>query len=134
MGPLDLLFGQVKDAITNHSSPNTPGPSYDPSGLLGQLSGLFGQHAPQIGHDFEDQSGGQYGGQYGGQNVAPSSQDPWGDPADQSGQYVNQGQFGNVAPASQDPFGDPADQAGGGQFGNVAPASQDPWGDPADQR
>jgi len=49
-----------------------------------------------------------------GGGVAPASQDPYGDPADQQ-----------VLPASQDPYGDPADQ-------DVAPASQDPYGDPAD--
>ena len=44
-----------------------------------------------------------------------------------------QGQFGDVRPASEDPYGDPADQTGGGQFGDVRPASEDPYGDPADQ-
>jgi hypothetical protein len=69
-----------------------------------------------------------------GRNVQPSSQDPWGDPADQGVQNQNMGQYpGGVLPASQDPYGDPADQ-GHNQagFGNVAPASQDPYGDPAD--
>ncbi|HEU4752730.1 MAG TPA: hypothetical protein VFU47_06445 [Armatimonadota bacterium] len=56
----------------------------------------------------------QPGGYHGG--IAPASQDPYGDPADQG-----------IAPASQDPYGDPADMA-------VAPASQDPYGDPADMR
>ena len=49
MNPLDLLFGQIRNTIQNHSSPNTPGPSYDPSSLLSQLGGLFGQHAQQGG-------------------------------------------------------------------------------------
>jgi hypothetical protein len=63
-------------------------------------------------------------------NVRPSSEDPYGDPADQD--------YSNAIPASQDPYGDPADQgyANAGyndQYGNLTPASQDPYGDPADQ-
>jgi hypothetical protein len=115
MGILDALFGQVSQAITNHSSPDTPGPAYDPSDLLSQLSNVFGQQAAANNEEFSG-----YG------NVRPASEDPYGDPAD-----TEQGQFGNVLPASQDPYGDPADQS---QFGNVRPASEDPYGDPADQR
>jgi hypothetical protein len=118
MNPLDILFGQVRNAIEEHSSPNTPGPAYDSGGILGTLAGIFGQHAQQRGE--------QFGGY--NQNVLPASQDPYGDPADQGGQQANQ-QYGNVLPASQDPYGDPADQQG-----NVLPASQDPYGDPADRR
>jgi hypothetical protein len=92
MGLLDALFNQVSQTVTNHSSPNTPGPAYDPSDLLSQLSNVFGQHAAANNEDFSG-----YG------NVRPASEDPYGDPADQ-------GQFGNVLPASQDPYGDPADQ------------------------
>ena len=94
MGLLDILFGQVSKTITNHSSPNTPGPVYDPSDLLGQLSGIFGQQAKANNEDFR-----------GYDNVRPASEDPYGDPADQAGG----GQFGNVRPASEDPYGDPAD-------------------------
>ena len=92
MNPLDLLFGQVKDTISNHSSPNTPGPSYDANPLLGALAGLFGQHANTNNQQFDP---GDFG------NVKDASQDPYGDPADQ--------QFGNVKDASEDPYGDPAD-------------------------
>lgn len=102
MNPLNMLFGQVANAIMNHASPNTPGPSYDANPLLGQLSGLFGQAANQHGMPFDQNQ--QYGGggnQYG--NVQSASQDPYGDPADNGG-------FGNVQSASQDPYGDPADQ------------------------
>jgi len=119
MGLLDMLFNQVSQTINNHSSPNTPGPAYDPSDLLSQLSGIFGQQAAANNEEFSG-----YG------NVRPASEDPYGDPADQS----NEGQFGNVLPASQDPYGDPADQSNEGQFGNIRPASEDPYGDPADQR
>jgi len=56
----------------------------------------------------------------------PASEDPYGDPADQSGQG-----YGDVIPASQDPYGDPADQSGQG-YEDVRPASEDPYGDPAD--
>jgi hypothetical protein len=65
------------------------------------------------------------------EQIRPASEDPYGDPADQT---ADAGQFGNVRPASEDPYGDPADQtADAGQFGNVRPASEDPYGDPADQ-
>ena len=127
MGLFDSLFDQVRRTITNHSSPDTPGPVYDPNDLLGQLSGIFGQQAKANNEDFQ-----------GYDNVRPASEDPYGDPADQygGGQYhqTSDAQFGNVRPASEDPYGDPADQVGGGQFGNVRPASEDPYGDPADQR
>ncbi len=120
MGLLDALFNQVSQAITNHSSPNTPGPVYDPSELLGQLSGVFGQHAAERNEEFSG-----YG------NVAPASQDPYGDPADQGSFSADQSSFDNVRPASEDPYGDPADES---SFGDVRPASEDPYGDPADQR
>jgi hypothetical protein len=102
MNPLDLLFGQIKNTVLNHSSPETPGPSYDPKDLLGSLSSIFGQHAKQSGSNFQDNE--DYGDyhNYAQGNVRPASEDPYGDPADQ--------QFGNVKPASQDPYGDPADQ------------------------
>lgn len=114
MNPLDLLFGQVSNAIQQHASPNTPGPSYDAGGILGTLSGLFGQTAQQHNMPWGgDQSQG-YGGQgYGTQdNPAPASQDPFGDPADQGSSGFQQTGYNqnNPAPASQDPFGDPADQ------------------------
>jgi hypothetical protein len=53
----------VKDAVTTHA--NQQG-SYDPSGLLSQLTDLFMKHAPE-------HAGG----------VRPASEDPYGDPADQ---------------------------------------------------
>lgn len=96
MNPLDLLFGQVQKTINDHSSPDTPGPSYDANPLLGALAGLFGQHAQGNNESFGVDTG-QFG------NVRDASQDPYGDPADQ------QQQFGNVLDASQDPYGDPAD-------------------------
>lgn len=108
MGLFDSLFGQVAQTIQNHSSADTPGPSYDPNPLLGSLQNLFGQHAANNNQDFSQQG-------Y------------------QQGDYDYSQNSGNVAPASQDPYGDPADQAAPGQ-GEIAPASQDPYGDPADQR
>ena len=60
------------------------------------------------------------------QEPRPSSQDPYGDPADQ----VAQGYGDDVQPASQDPYGDPAAQGNS----DVQPASQDPYGDPADEQ
>lgn len=151
MNPLDLLFGQVANAVRQHSSPDTPGPAYDANPILGALSGIFGQTAQQHNQQFsgydpnndysQHQAGPDLGGMLGGLggmfgggqgqgqgNVMPASHDPYGDPASQGGGFGS-----NVTPASQDPYGDPADQGGG--FGsNVIPASQDPYGDPADQR
>lgn len=108
MNPLDLLFNQVRGAIENHGSPNTPGPSYDTGGILGQLSGLFGQHAASNGMDFnpgDNNGGGQFG------NVQSSNQDPYGDPGAQGGgqnaSYGGGGQFGNVQSSNNDPYGDP---------------------------
>lgn len=111
MNPLDLLFGQIRNTIQNHASPDTPGPSYDAGGLLSQLGGLFGQHASQNGQQFDPNSGGD-NGQFG--NVLSSDQDPHGDPDAQGGQGQSGGyaqtsnpQFGNVKSSDQDPFGDP---------------------------
>jgi hypothetical protein len=120
MGPLDLLFGQVQRAIQDHSSPNTPGPSYDANSILGQLSGLFGQHAQQHGGGFDPTS-------YGYDQQQGYSQ--------QQG-YGQQGGFGNVQSSNQDPYGDPGLQQGGqqGGFGNVLSSDQDPYGDPGRQR
>lgn len=128
------LLNQVKQAIFN--DPTTPHrEGHDPSGLIGQIEGMFGQHQRQY------QNRGQ---------VLPASQDPYGDPADMgrgSYAYAAPG-MGNVRPASEDPLGDPADQQYGNQgyrnagygnqpsrqqFPNLRPASEDPLGDPADQ-
>lgn len=96
---LGNLFSQIMGAVTQHTeqqnqSPNTP---FDPSGLMGTIQGLFGQHAQQTGQQMDY-------GQYNQGGVLPASQDPYGDPANQ------QGGGGGVLPASQDPYGDPADQ------------------------
>jgi hypothetical protein len=113
---LDFLLNQIKGAI--FSDPTTPHrEGHDPSGLIGQIEGLFGQFRGQ-----QQQS-----------RVLPASQDPYGDPAENhpvSGYGGNYGQqeYPNVRPASEDPLGDPADQ----QFRNIKPASEDPLGDPAD--
>ncbi len=92
---LDFLLQSVKDVVQQHTSQQSSGQGgLDPSALLGQIEGLFTQHAtatrqnlPSIGH------------------VLPASQDPLGDPADQEFR-----RFGNIKPASEDPLGDPADQ------------------------
>lgn len=75
---LGFLLDQVRNAITNHASQQPQGSGYDPSGLLNQVEGLFGQHAANTG-----------------QSILPASQDPYGDPGQ------------NILPASQDPYGDP---------------------------
>lgn len=116
---LQSLLEQVKNAIFN--DPTTPHRNgHDPSGLIGQIEGLFGQHRePEVRS---------------GMNVRPASEDPLGDPAD----FGAAGHFpSNVRPASEDPLGDPGVGPGpsygylGGK--NIRPASEDPLGDPADQ-
>ncbi len=107
---LNGLLDQIKNAIFNDpSTPHRQG--YDPSGLIGQIEGLFGQH--------QQQQPPQGYGQPQGMNVRPASEDPYGDPADQF-PVGNQGNFGylqgrNIRPASEDPLGDPADQEGYGR-------------------
>ncbi len=60
---LDTLLQLVKDAIGMHTQQQ--GTGFNPSGLIGDIEGLFGQHAASTGQ------------------VLGSSQDPYGDPADQ---------------------------------------------------
>lgn len=81
------LFQNVAGAITRHNDPNQP--QYPQQGLLGAVEGLFQQHASSTGASWG-----------GSGNVAPASQDPYGDPG--AG-----GAVGNIAPASRDPYGDP---------------------------
>ena len=91
---LNMLLNQVKQAIYN--DPTTPHtPTSDPSGLIGQIEGLFGQHQTAM-----EQQGNSGYGSSGYQNVRPASEDPLGDPG--AGQ-----QFPGVRPASEDPLGDP---------------------------
>lgn len=123
--PLDLLFNQVAKAIGNHSSPNTPGPSYDANPLLGGLQGLFGQFAQSNGHQFQ-----------------PNQQ--YGDGQEFDNQYGNaaDNQQGQLASSDSDPFGDPGLQGGQGGQGrqggqsaqNPLSSDQDPFGDPGAQR
>ncbi len=79
---LGSLLDMVKGAIGNHA--DQPGNNFDSGGLMSTIEGLFGQHAANTGQ------------------VLPSSQDPYGDPANQDG--------GNILSSSQDPYGDPANQ------------------------
>ncbi|MGI4789952.1 MAG: hypothetical protein ACRYFS_14010 [Janthinobacterium lividum] len=74
---LNFLLGQVQNAISNHAGQQQQ-TGFDPSGLLGEIEGLFNQHAANTG-----------------QSILPASQDPYGDPGQ------------NILPASQDPYGDP---------------------------
>ena len=86
--PLDILLDSVKSSIVNHVQQGGH-TGFDTGGLIGKITDLFSQHKSMHGD---------------GRNVAPASQDPYGDPGDQGGGYR-----GNVRPASQDPYGDPAD-------------------------
>jgi hypothetical protein len=146
MNPLDLIFGQVANAVKQHSSPDTPGPSYDPNPILGALSGLFGQHAQQNNQQFggydpnTDYSGHQadsgilgslgnlFGGGQSGGNVQSSDADPYGDPEDHGGAAQ-----ASVQSSDNDPYGDPEDH-GGAMPANVQSSDNDPYGDPEDQR
>jgi len=83
---LGRLFRQVTGLIENQTR-QEPGVNTD--GLLGQVAGLFRQHADATGQ------------------ILPASQDPLGDPADQQSEADRQA---GILPASQDPLGDPADQ------------------------
>ena len=86
---IEELLDMVKQSVLKHTDDQRH-TGFDPTALLGQIEGLFGQHKER-----EAQG-----------NVRPASEDPYGDPADQrpSGR--------SVRPASQDPYGDPADQRG----------------------
>ena len=74
---LNFLLDQVRGAITQHAGQQQQ-TGFDPSALLSDVEGLFGQHAASTG-----------------QSILPASQDPYGDPGR------------SILPASQDPYGDP---------------------------
>ena len=90
---IDELLDMVKQSVLKHTDDQRH-TGFDPTALLGQIEGLFGQHK-------EREAQGQSQG-----NVPPAIDDLYGDPADQrpSGR--------SVRPASQDPYGGPADQRG----------------------
>lgn len=89
---LNALLNQVKQAIYN--DPTTPHtPTNDPSGLIGQIEGLFSQHQAAM------QRGNYAYASPGNQNIRPASEDPLGDPGGN--------QYPGVRPASEDPLGDP---------------------------
>lgn len=106
MATLDELLDAVKTQIVGHVQQGRH-KDFDTDGLLGKITDLFGQHRRASG----------------AANVRPSSDDPYGDPADPT-------RGRSVRPASQDPYGDPADESRGR---SVRPASEDPYGDPADE-
>ncbi len=95
---LSNLLEQVKQAIFN--DPSTPHQAgHDPTGLIGQIEGLFGQHQTALEN----------------RGVLPASQDPLGDPADIGRRNYGYAdpptqQYPGVRPASEDPLGDPADR------------------------
>lgn len=74
---LNFLLGQVQNAISNHAG-QQQGTGFNPSGLLGEVEGLFNQHAANTGQSILPASQDQYGDP--GQNILPASQDPYGDP------------------------------------------------------
>ncbi len=116
LGALSGMFGNYAQQNGQQFSGYNPDQQYQNQGsnMGGMLSGLGGLLG---GGGIGSALGGMLGGGGGGT------------------QQGGGGQFGNVMPSSQDPYGDPANQGqSGGQFGNVLPSSADPYGDPADQR
>lgn len=94
---LNFLLNQVQNAITSHAGQQQQqGNGYDASGLLGQIEGLFGQHAQATGQSILPASQDPNGDAGAQQNILPASQDPYGDPGQ------------NIRPASEDPYGDPS--------------------------
>lgn len=87
MASLDQLLDAVKNQIVGHVRQGNH-KNFDTDGLLGKITDLFGQHRRTADA-----------------NVRPSSEDPYGDPADEV-------RGRSVRPASQDPYGDPADEVG----------------------
>ena len=113
---LNQLLGAVSRLVNERTGPVQ---EVDTGGFLGEVAGMFRQHADATGQQINEQ------------DILPASMDPYGDPADRgqyAGQYGDQYQGQQVLPASMDPLGDPADQEQG-----VLPASMDPRGDPADE-
>lgn len=88
MASLDELLDAVKNQIVGHVRQGNHR-TFDTDGLLSKITDLFGQHRRSSG----------------AANVRPSSEDPYGDPADEL-------RGRSVRPASQDPYGDPADEVG----------------------
>ena len=86
MASLDELLDAVKNQIVGHVRQGDH-KNFDTDGLLGKITDLFGRHRSTGGIS----------------NPRPSSEDPYGDPADEVGGR-------SVRPASQDPYGDPADE------------------------
>lgn len=144
MNPLNILFGQVANAVQQHASPDTPGPSYDANPVLGALSGVFGQHAQQSGQQFDGYNpnqqyenhgpniGSMLGPLLGGAAVGGLGSMLGGmlGGGGQQGGY-NQGgynQGGGVQSSDADPYGDPGTQGSG--YGNVQSSDADPYGDP----
>ncbi len=93
---LGFLLDQVRNAISNHSDQQQQGGGgFDANALIGQVEGLFGQHADATGQQILPASQDPYGDAGNQSNILPASQDPYGDPGQ------------NILPASQDPYGDP---------------------------
>ena len=92
---LDFLLQAVKGVVQQHTDgQQAQGGGIDTNALVGQIEGLFGQHAAATNQDLPSIG-----------NVRPASEDRYGDPADQE-----VSRFGRIKPASEDPLGDPADQ------------------------
>ena len=144
MNPLNILFGQLANSVQQHSSPDTPGPSYDANPILGALSNVFGQHAQQNNQQFDPYDpnaqyenrgpdmGGMLGGLLGGGGGGVLG-GLLGGGGNQGQQNYGGGGFGGVQSSDADPYGDPENQ-GGASYGNVQSSDADPYGDPENQR
>ncbi len=92
---LDSLLESVKSSVLDHTNQQKH-TGFDAGGLLTKITDLFGAHKQQ----------------HGDRNIAPASQDPYGDPGAGGGARAS-AMPDNVKSASQDPYGDPADQKPG---------------------
>lgn len=97
---ISQLFGAVTRAISDRTGPVQ---DVDTGGFLGEVAGMFRQHAGATNQQIDDSYARPHLDQYQGQEVLPASMDSYGDPADQEMEQ-------NILPASEDPYGDPADQ------------------------
>ena len=130
----DLLMQQVKNAVMGHSDQQQH-TGFDPSALLGQLSGLGGQQQGGGGFDLASVTNLI---QEHAQDQAHTGFDPsalLGQVTGLFGQHAQQQQQqdnANVKSSDEDQYGDPGD-ASNSNFQNVKSSDEDKFGDPGAQ-
>jgi uncharacterized protein YgfB (UPF0149 family) len=130
-GIQDFLIQQVKNAVLNHT--NQQGTGFDPTALLGQLSGAASQgnlNVNTVTNMIQNHADNQQQTGFDPGPLLSHVQDLFAQ--HQQAQQGGGAQYGNVKSSDQDPYGDPADQQG--NFGNVKSSDEDPYGDPADEQ